>query len=163
MQEYPATLNMVIDGSTVDLNVDIGGGQIEVQRVRIIGIQTENIMKRYRSSFKGSAGMVSMIIVREWFLIRSPVLTLKSEIIDICGRILGDIFALGDAVGISEYMKNNYSFAVDWEKPEQEELKEKWFDGELVRVPGGDLLPIFHNWGKNIYTGFRSVNFQGVL
>lgn len=156
MEEYTATLNRVLDGETIDLNVDLGDSQIEVKRIRLKGIQTENMFKQYRTGLKGADGVFAKLKVDEWFYIRSENLTLQADIIEICGRWLGTIFAEDDETSLNQYLIDNYYRNDDWLIDNQENLKDDWFAGESVRVPQGDLLPIFHIWGKPVFKGFRS-------
>ena len=159
MFEYPATLDRVLDGETIQLNVNIGGGQIVSQRIRLKGVQTQNISKQYHTSFKGASGVFAKLKVIEWFYNRSPVLTVQEFEKDICGRILGVVFSSDDEVSLNVYMIESFYYSADWEIEKQQELKTAWFAGESVTVPQGDLLPIFHAWGKNIFLGFQSLQF----
>jgi endonuclease YncB( thermonuclease family) len=159
MFEYPATLLKVLDGETVDLNVEISAGQIVPHRVRLKGVQTQNISKQYHTSFKGATGVFAKLKVIEWFYNRSLVLTVQEFEKDICGRILGVVFAAGDEISINVYMIENFYYSADWELANQQSLKAAWFAGEVVTVPQGDQLPIFHAWGKNIFIGFNSLIF----
>lgn len=43
MYEYKATLNRIIDGDTIDVNVDLGFGIQIKQRVRLHGINTPEV------------------------------------------------------------------------------------------------------------------------
>ena len=157
---YSATLNNVTDGTTLDLNVDIGDSQIIVQRVRLLGIQAKNMFKRYRTGNPGSRGVFARFEVLRWFSDNSTVLSFEYETIEICGRWLGVLTSFGNPESLNVYMKKKVYKNTDWDKADQETLVDEWFDGQEVRVPGGDLLPVFHIWGKPQLIGGKATQIN---
>ena len=153
MTIYSATLNSFIDGDNIYLNVDIGGGQIVVKNIRLRGIWTENINKQYLKNFRGAKGITALLEIKKWIYENSTDLEVIDPIIDICGRWLVELKASGNSESLNDYMINKYYKNADWNNEKQEELKDDWFAGEQVTVPEGDELPIFHNWGKNVFIG----------
>lgn len=160
MEVYNATLNRVIDGDCIDLNVDIGDSQIEVKRIRLQGVKTGKLNKVFHKSFKGGAHYIAMLEIKKWFYEKSPNLTVETETKEICGRWLGVIKAEGEATSLNDYLINKGYSDTRWGKDNQEELIDDWFAGEEVTVPDGDTLPIFHAWGKPVFLGPESINLK---
>jgi hypothetical protein len=157
MVDYAVTLIRVVNGCTIDLNVNIGGGQIVENRVRLKEIRTGNIQKIYHKSFEGGKRTVGGFEVDKWFYNRTENLTLSVDTVDICGRMLGVI--TGDISGdnLNEHLKSLGYRDDRWGEVEQDELKDDWFAGETVTIPDGDELPVFHNWGKLTFLGYTSL------
>jgi len=160
---YTATLNKVIDGTTIDMDVDIGDSQIEKKRIRIVGIQAYNIFKKFRTSFDGASGVFAMLEVSKWFYENGSDYKVFFDTIDICGRWLGDIKNQAETESLRDTMLSLYYKNIKWSVSEQEILKQEWFDGEVVTIPGGDVLPIFHNWGKSCLLGYNSLLYNSVF
>lgn len=153
MTSYKCSLERVINGCTVEMNVVINAEQTEKHIIRLKGVSSGNLQKTFHLSFRGGERTVQELRVKEWFYERTEELTVEFDIIDICGRWLGVI--TGDISGdnlnddlIDLGYKND-----EWDKDYQEELIDDWYSGEEVTIPEGDKLPIFHIWGKLNFVG----------
>ena len=100
MYEYRATIIKVVDGDTVDVDIDLGFGIImKDERVRIMGIDTPE--SRTRDKVEKKFGLAAKVRLKE---LLGKTCTLKTQINkdgeDMkgkFGRILGD-FSVYDAV-----------------------------------------------------------------
>jgi micrococcal nuclease len=96
-------INKVVDGDTIDLDIDLGFGITITQRVRLKGINTaETKTLNLEEKAKG-------LVAKEWL---KTELSKKGEWIietfkeDKYGRILGTLYLVGDPVTINERMLN---------------------------------------------------------
>lgn len=160
MTIYSGILNRVIDGTTIELDLDIGNGQIQTRRIRIEGTQANNIFKNYRSGNVGASGVHAKLEVLKWFADNSSELSCDVLSIDICGRGLSIVTANGNPISLNDYLKAKIYKNHNWNEPEQDTLVDEWFDGEQVTIPGGDELPIFHIWGKPQLLGGKATQIN---
>lgn len=163
MVSYPAILNRVVNGCTIDMDVYINPEQTETQRIRLSEIHTANTQKIYHLSFTGAERILAELEVKKWFSERTQTLTVNYITIDLCGRWLSDIVEEITLDSLVDHMKSLNYTDDNWSEVKQEELKDDWFDGELVQIPDGDYLPIFQNWGKQSFAGYNSINFKGCM
>ena len=63
MYEYRAKLVKVVDGDTLDLEVDLGFGVKKVDRFRLAGINTPELNRKDERE----AGLAAKAFVEEWF------------------------------------------------------------------------------------------------
>jgi micrococcal nuclease len=96
-------INRIIDGDTVDLDIDLGFGLTLSQKVRLKGINTpETKTLNIEEKSKG-------LEAKEWL---KKELSHKKEWIietnkeDKYGRILGTIYSVGESISINEKMLN---------------------------------------------------------
>jgi|TARA_R110000744_G_scaffold216982_5_gene335757 micrococcal nuclease len=106
MYEYRSTINKIIDGDTVDVDIDLGFGVVlSNERVRIMGIDTPE--SRTRDKVEKVFGLAAKYRLKELLgakPILKTVMTKKGE--DMkgkFGRILGD-FLTDDGVRITQIM-----------------------------------------------------------
>ena len=101
MYEYPATINRVVDGDTIDVDIDLGFSIIlKKQRVRLLGINAPE--SRTRDLVEKEKGLAAKAKVQEMCPVGSNVviktyLDKKGKF----GRLLGEIM-------IEEVNLNNY-------------------------------------------------------
>lgn len=157
MVAYPFELERVVNGCTIDLNVNIGDSQIILQRVRLKEIVSGNLQKIYNTSFKGGERTVQSLAVEKWFYERTEELILYVDTVDICGRWLGVITGVVSGDNLNEDLKALGYRDDRWGEVLQEELKNDWFEGEQITIPDGDELPIYYNWGKLTFLGYTSL------
>ena len=83
----------VVDGDTIDLNLDLGFSLILRQRVRLIGIDAPQV--RTRDATEKRLGLLAQEYVTEWFERPGQILvrTTKKEKY---GRMLADCFRVGE-------------------------------------------------------------------
>ena len=67
MYEYPAQLVEVIDGDTVDVTVDLGFHIHRTVRLRLAGVDTDEIYGVEETSAEYESGMEHTSFVRQWF------------------------------------------------------------------------------------------------
>ena len=100
MCEYKALINRVVDGDTVDVDIDLGFGVwLHDERVRIMGIDTPE--SRTRDLVEKAFGLASKARLKE-LIPEGTVQTLKTEVDKDgedakgkFGRILGDFLSEG--------------------------------------------------------------------
>lgn len=153
---YNATLNRVINGSTIDMNVELNPGEYNVIRIRLAEIRTGNTQKLYHLSFEGSYRIMAELAIKQWFYERSSLFYVNYYTIDICGRWLSDIIEVSSSDSLINYMKSLNYTDDRWSELSQDDLKNEWFGGEVVTVPDGDELPLFQPWGKLSFLGYKS-------
>ena len=90
MYEYNVTVTKVIDGDTVDVDIDLGFGMTyKKQRVRLMGIDTPE--SRTRDKVEKLFGKASKKHLKK-LIEGAEVLTLVSHDKGKFGRILGELF-----------------------------------------------------------------------
>ena len=96
-------INRVIDGDTVDLDIDLGFGITISQRVRLKGINTaETKTLNLEEKAKG-------LVAKEWLkteLSKKGEWSIQTFKEDKYGRILGILYLVGESVTINERMIN---------------------------------------------------------
>ena len=102
MYEYKVAIARVVDGDTVDVNIDLGFGVwLHKERVRIYGIDTPE--SRTRDLEEKKYGLAAKEFVKNFVKGYSVILrTEKYDAKGKFGRILGDIMV--DKVSLSETM-----------------------------------------------------------
>lgn len=128
MYEYKCRVNEVIDGDTVDIDLDLGFNIIlSNQRIRMAGIDTPE--SRTTNAEEKSRGLLSKKKLAEklpknsWIKIRTQK---QDSNDDKFGRILGE-FIIDDGTNVNKWMiENNYAVAYNGENKEliQEQHKE---------------------------------------
>lgn len=94
MYTYRCIINRVVDGDTVDIDIDLGFGVwLQNERVRIIGINTPET--RTRDLEEKSAGLAASERAKQLLPVGSAQTLISEEFKGKFGRILGD-FAVGD-------------------------------------------------------------------
>ncbi len=90
MYEYRCKVSRVVDGDTVDVDIDLGFGVwLHKERVRIIGIDTPE--SRTRDKVEKRFGLLAKEFVEDFFKIGDVILTTKKyDAKGKFGRILGD-------------------------------------------------------------------------
>jgi micrococcal nuclease len=95
-------LAKVVDGDTVDLDLDLGFSVTMRQRVRLIGLDAPEI--RSKDPIEKGKGQESLVFVNQWFQQPGPVLvrTTKEEKY---GRMLADCYREGAPSLCSELLE----------------------------------------------------------
>jgi micrococcal nuclease len=96
-------INRVIDGDTVDLDIDLGFGITIKQRVRLKGINAAET--RTLNSEEKDKGLAA----KEWLkkeLSREGEWVIETIKEDKYGRMLGTLYFVGDPVTVNERMLN---------------------------------------------------------
>lgn len=96
-------INKIIDGDTVDIDIDLGFSLTIKQRVRLKGINTaETKTLNLEEKTKG-------LVAKEWLkkeLSREGEWVIETTKEDKYGRILGTLYLVGDPVTVNERMIN---------------------------------------------------------
>jgi len=104
MYEYKVKVVKVIDGDTIDVDIDLGFNTILTKRrIRLYGIDTPE--SRTRDKEEKQRGLLS----KKYLLLKCPIgeyITLKSHGVGKFGRILGELF---------EYNKHEDSMSINQE------------------------------------------------
>ncbi len=152
-----AALLEVLDGDTVDLDVNLGLGFHVDARIRFLGVDTPEIFAVKHTSDEYAKGFVAKMAVAEWFYNTSAPYYLQADHKGIHGRWLGEIWAeigessLNDLLITEGYGNGNWSWFA------QEPLINYWFQRNPVVAPGGQNLVAWYNWGRPVFIGFESV------
>jgi micrococcal nuclease len=95
--------NKIIDGDTVDLDIDLGFGITISQRVRLKGINTPET--RTKDLVEKERGLAAKVWLEEQ-LSREGEWIIETYKEDKYGRILGTLYLVGDSTTINEWMMN---------------------------------------------------------
>ena len=102
MYEYKVTVIKIIDGDTIDVDIDLGFNTIlKKQRIRLFGIDTPE--SRTRDKEEKKRGLLS----KEYLTSKCPVgstIRLRSHERGKFGRILGEIFEYNKSTSINDEM-----------------------------------------------------------
>lgn len=120
MYEYRCKINKVLDGDTVDIDLDLGFNVVLAnQRVRLSGVDTPE--SRTSNQEEKVRGLLSKKKLAEKLPVGSwqKVQTLKSENVDDkFGRILG-VFIMEDGKSLNQWLiDNNYAVLYQGENKE---------------------------------------------
>jgi micrococcal nuclease len=139
MYEYSCKINKVLDGDTVDINLDLGFNIVLAnQRVRMAGIDTPE--SRTANAEEKVRGLLSKKKLTEklssskWCKIK----TLKSDNNDDkFGRILGE-FILDDGTNVNQWLiENNY--AVTYQGENKDLVQEQHQKNKTILISRGEL------------------------
>ena len=121
MYEYKCKVTRVVDGDTVDIDIDLGFGVwLHKERVRIYGIDTPE--SRTRDKVEKRFGLLAKEFVKQFVKGSSVILrTQKYDAKGKFGRILGDIIV--DDKSLSETMIKEYH-AVAYHGQSKEDIRE---------------------------------------
>tara|TARA_Y100001963_G_scaffold127072_1_gene180146 strand:+ start:5781 stop:6191 length:411 start_codon:yes stop_codon:yes gene_type:complete len=105
MYRYKVDVTRVVDGDTVDVDIDLGFGMIyKKQRVRMKGIDTPE--SRTRDLVEKKFGLASKAFLKE--LLEDKEIELVSHDKGKFGRILGEIFVGDSTYSINQLMIDNH-------------------------------------------------------
>ena len=121
MYEYKCKVTRVVDGDTVDIDIDLGFGVwLHKERVRIYGIDTPE--SRTRDKIEKRFGLLAKEFVKQFVKGSSVILrTQKYDAKGKFGRILGDIIV--DDKSLSETMIQEHH-AVAYHGQSKEDIRE---------------------------------------
>ena len=106
MYRYNVTVTRVVDGDTVDVDIDLGFGMTyKKQRVRMMGIDTpESRTRNLEEKFYGKASKAHLTQLIE----NAKEIQLVSHDKGKFGRILGELFDPDNVVSINQQMIDDY-------------------------------------------------------
>lgn len=136
MYEYRCKLVKVIDGDTVDVDIDLGFGVwLKKQRIRLYGVDTPE--SRTRDLEEKKYGLAAKEYVKKF--LDDKWLILKTETYDAegkFGRILGSLYRTTNYsdMSVNEYLIEKYH-AVPYYGQSKEEIEEQHLKNrELVQI-----------------------------
>jgi micrococcal nuclease len=143
MYEYKALINRVVDGDTVDVDIDLGFGVwLHDERVRIMGIDTPE--SRTRDLVEKAFGLASKARLKE-LIPEGTVQTLKTEVDKDgedakgkFGRILGDFLSEGGR-RITEILIEE-GHAVDYYGGSKEEIQAQHMKNRERLIAEGKVI-----------------------
>ena len=132
MYEYRCKILKVVDGDTVDVDIDLGFGMTyKKQRVRLMGIDTPE--SRTRDLVEKLFGKASKKHLKE-ILSNAEMLTLVSHDKGKFGRILGELYVNGES--INQKMIDDHH-AVDYGGGNKEEIQEQHLKHRVLLIEQG--------------------------
>jgi len=139
MYEYKVKVVKVIDGDTIDVDIDLGFKTILTKRrVRLYGIDTPE--SRTRDKEEKQRGLLS----KKHLLLKCPIggyVTLKSHGVGKFGRILGELFEYNkheDSLSINQQMCDE-AYAAPYFGQSKEDIKEIHQANRLILIRKGLL------------------------
>lgn len=136
MYEYRCKLRKVVDGDTVDVDIDLGFGVwLNDQRIRLYGVDTPE--SRTRDLEEKKYGLAAKAYVEKF--LDDEWLVLKTETYDASGkfgRILGSLYRTTNYAdqSVNEYLIEKYH-AVPYYGQSKEEIEEQHLKNrELVQL-----------------------------
>lgn len=136
MYEYRCKLRKVVDGDTVDVDIDLGFGVwLNDQRIRLYGVDTPE--SRTRDLEEKKYGLAAKAYVEKF--LDDEWLMLKTETYDAAGkfgRILGSLYRTTNYAdqSVNEYLIEKYH-AVPYYGQSKEEIEEQHLKNrELVQL-----------------------------
>ena len=131
MYEYNVKITKVVDGDTVDVDIDLGFGMTyKKQRVRLMGIDTPE--SRTRDLVEKLFGKASKKHLKE--LLSEGNITLRSHDKGKFGRILGELFI--NDISINQKMIDDHH-AVDYGGGNKEEIQEQHLKHRVLLIEQG--------------------------
>jgi micrococcal nuclease len=119
MYRYKVSVTRVVDGDTVDVDIDLGFGMIyKKQRVRMKGIDTPE--SRTRDLEEKKFGLASKEFLKEQ--LKDQEIELVSHDKGKFGRILGELFVGSSAYSINRIMIDNHH-AVPYDGQSKEDIE----------------------------------------
>ena len=111
MYRYRCEVVKVIDGDTVDVNIDLGFGVwLKKERVRLRGIDTPE--SRTRDLEEKKYGLPAKLFLQKMLDEGKLILKTYKDEEGKFGRILGDLYQENDHISINQHLVNNYHAVV---------------------------------------------------
>ena len=133
MYEYRCTIVKIVDGDTVDIDIDLGFGiWMRGERVRLYGIDTPE--SRTRDLEEKKYGLAAKDFLTKWLSAGNIVLKTHKDAEGKFGRILGELWY--NDVNINQKMVDEYH-AVAYHGQSKEDIAEQHLKNrELVQIDG---------------------------
>jgi micrococcal nuclease len=134
MYEYRTKVSRVVDGDTVDVDIDLGFGVwMKKERIRLLGIDTPE--SRTRDKEEKKYGLAAKEFLKK-ALGTSPILKTTKDGKGKFGRILGEFIVEveDNRININQLLVDNYH-AVEYQGQSKEAIKEQHLaNRELVQL-----------------------------
>ena len=136
MYTYKVDVTRVVDGDTVDVDVDLGFGMIyKKQRVRLKGIDTPE--SRTRDLEEKFYGLLSKQFLKD--ILEGREVQLVSHDKGKFGRILGELFHSDNEVSINQQMINDHH-AVAYTGGNKEEIEKGHLANREILIEQGVVV-----------------------
>ena len=136
MYEYRCKLVKVIDGDTVDVDIDLGFGVwLKKQRIRLYGVDTPESRTRDLEEKKyglAAKEYVNKFLDDKWLILKTETYDAEGKF----GRILGSLYRTTNYsdMSVNEYLIEKYH-AVPYYGQSKEEIEEQHLKNrELVQI-----------------------------
>ena len=107
MYEYRCSVVKVIDGDTVDVDIDLGFGVwLRKERIRLRGIDTPE--SRTRDLEEKKYGLMAKLFLQKMLSETDIILKTFKDAEGKFGRILGDLYQTNDSTSINQHLVNNH-------------------------------------------------------
>ena len=123
---YEAKVKKIIDGDTIDMEVNLGFGIVINARIRFRGVQAPEIFKVKRSSEEFKQGQIAKLEVTSWLFGKDKIFILKAYHRDLYGRWIGEIYKDDNKDSLNEYLKKKFYKSKYFDWFHQEPLLNKW-------------------------------------
>ena len=122
MYEYGCVIRKVVDGDTVDVDIDLGFGVwMKKQRIRLFGMDTPE--SRTRDLEEKKYGLLAKQQMEQWLPVgsRQPLVTVKDKAGKF-GRVLGQFKIDDPLLTINTWMVHNH-YAAEYYGQSKEEIE----------------------------------------
>jgi len=107
MYEYRCDIVKVIDGDTVDVDIDLGFGVwLRKERIRLRGIDTPE--SRTRDELEKKYGLLAKNFLQKMLFNSNIILKTHKDAQGKFGRILGDLYREDDLTSINQHLVDNH-------------------------------------------------------
>jgi micrococcal nuclease len=140
MYRYRAIVLRVIDGDTVDVDLDLGFDVwLRKQRVRLYGIDTPE--SRTRDLEEKKFGLLAKNFVLEHCPIGSEIIvqTHKDDARGKFGRILGELIVMDGTLNLNKHMINEH-IAVQYHGQSKEHIELQHLENRRILIEQGVIL-----------------------
>lgn len=135
MYEYKATVVRIVDGDTIDVDINLGFDVIlRKQRIRLLGVDTPE--KRTRDPIEKIFGLLASEFVENRIPVGTEII-IKTQLRDRgkFGRILGDII-LENGHSLNEILINHY-YAVHYTGQSKDLIEAKHLANRKILIDSG--------------------------
>ena len=137
MFEYKCEVIKVVDGDTVDVNIDVGFSIFHKARVRMYGMDTPE--SRTRDLDEKARGLISkQFILDKVADAKEIVIKTQKDGKGKFGRVLGKIFIDGENINQSMI---DQSLAVEYYGQSKEDIEAKHLENRQVLIDNGTFIP----------------------
>ena len=137
MFEYKCEVIKVVDGDTVDVNIDVGFSIFHKARVRMYGMDTPE--SRTRDLDEKARGLISkQFILDKVANAKEIVIKTQKDGKGKFGRVLGKIFIDGENINQSMI---DQSLAVEYYGQSKEDIEAKHLENRQVLIDNGTFIP----------------------
>ena len=153
MHEYRVEIVKVVDGDTVDVDIDLGFGiWMKNERVRLFGIDTPE--SRTRDLEEKKYGLAAKQYLIDKLNAGTPILKTFKDGVGKYGRILGEFFVTEPDVHPVEFNLNQEmikdGYGVAYYGQSKQEIEASHLENRKILLERGDYIPVLDKRGKEI-------------